>query len=162
MVLFRILLFLMLCLTIPAITLAAGENIRFQSKAEIEVPQVDERGEEVLVRKPATLVVPGDIVIYTNSFSNEGSEAAENLVITNPVPEQMEFLAGSALPETDVITYSIDSGQTYATPDQLFITAADGSKRKAEAKDYTHIRWKVQDPLPAGETGQVEFRARLK
>lgn len=162
MTLLRTLLCLLLCLTITSGAIAAGENIRFQSKAEVEIQQVDAKGEKILVRQPATLVVPGDVVIYTNSFSNQGDETAEKLVITNPVPEQMEFLAGSTLPETAVMTYSIDGGNTYGAPDQLFITEDDGRKRKAEAKEYTHIRWQIQDPLPAGETGQVEFRARLK
>lgn len=152
----------MLGMILPAIAFAANDNIRFMSKAEIEVSQVDANGEKVLVRQPAKLVVPGTIVIYTNSYTNDGTEPAQKLVITNPVPDQMEFLAGSTLPESAVMTYSIDGGQTYASPDQLFITEADGRKRKAEAKEYTHIRWQVQDPLPVGETGQVEFRARLK
>jgi uncharacterized repeat protein (TIGR01451 family) len=158
----QLLICLLLCLTLPCAALAAGTNIRFESKAEIEIKEINEKGEKVLVRQPAKLVVPGTIVIYTNSYTNISTKSAENLVITNPVPEKMEFLSGSVLPDTAVITYSIDGGKTYATPDQLIITEADGRKRTAEAREYTHIRWQIQDPLPTGGTGQVEFRARLK
>lgn len=158
----RLTLLALLMINLTGMAFAANDDIRFISKAEIEVPEVDASGAKVLVRQPATLVVPGANVIYTNSFTNHGTETAENLVITNPVPDRMEFLAGSTLPETAVMTYSIDGGKTFAVPDQLLITEVDGSKRVAEAKEYTHIRWLVKDQLLVGATGQVEFRARLK
>lgn len=153
---------LLLLLALPSAVLAAGENIRFESLAEIEVLQVNDKGEKGLVREPAKLVVPGTNVIYTNRFTNMGTEPAENLVITNPVPENMELLAGSVLPESATITYSVDNGKTYATPDRLMVAEANGQTRTAQPHDYTHIRWKITGPLPAGETGQVEFRAKLK
>lgn len=153
---------LLLLLALPWASLAASENIRFESLAEIEVQQTNDKGEKVLVREPAKLVVPGTNVIYTNRFTNTGNEPAKNLVITNPVPESMELLAGSVLPESASITYSVDGGKTYATSDKLTITEADGRTRPAEPRDYSHIRWKITGPLPPGEKGQVEFRAKLK
>lgn len=149
-------------LTAPEAVQAANENIRFESMAELEVEQVNAQGEKVLARQPAVLVVPGTIVVYTNRFENQGKEPAEKLRITNPIPQNMEFLAGSSLPEDATIVYSVDAGQTFDVPGALFITEADGTRRPAEARDYTHIRWTLNKPLPPGTAGFVEFRARLK
>ena len=38
----------------------------------------------------------------------------------------------------------------------------DGSKRKALARDYTDIRWKVLAPLLPSVEGAVGFRAKIK
>jgi len=153
---------LLLLVAAPGMVLAAGENIRFESLAELEIEQVNAQGEKILVRTPATLVVPGSIIIYTNRFDNQGKEPAEKLKITNPIPKNMEFLAGSALPEDATIVYSIDGGKMFDAAEALFVIEADGTKRPAEARDYTHIRWTLKQTLSPGETGFVEFRARLK
>ncbi len=152
----------LLFLTLPCAVFAAGENIRFESKAEIEVQVVNSQGQKELVRQQATIVVPGTQVIYTNSYTNLGSEPAEKLAITNPVPANMDFIAGSAQLDSAETTYSVDGGQNYNTPDNLTVTEADGTNRLAAAKDYTHIRWKLLKPLKPGEQGQVEYRALLK
>ena len=142
--------------------MAANGDIQFVSKAEIEVPQINAKGEKVLVREPASLVVPGTIVIYTNQLTNKGKDLVEKLVITNLVPENTEFLAGSARPESAEITYSVDDGKSYGTPGNLKVTEANGTQRDAEAKDYTHIRWMLNTPLKPEKEDQVEFRVKIK
>jgi uncharacterized repeat protein (TIGR01451 family) len=151
-----------LLLTATAAIATAADNIRFTSKAEIEVEQISADGSKRLVRQPAALVVPGTGVIYTNTFRNIGDKPAERLVITNPIPEGMEYLGGSALPLDADITFSIDGGRSFDRADQLFVSLADGSKRLAEAEEYTHIRWTISEALPPGAEGNVEFRAHLK
>lgn len=152
----------LLLLISPGLALAAGENIRFESLAQIEVAKVNARGEKVMERQPASLVVPGTVVIYTNSYTNIGNQPAERLAVTNPVPAGMEYLGGSATGKDAAVTYSIDNGKSFDTPDKLFVVEKDGKRRPAEAKEYTHIRWTLDRPLPPGGKGSVEYRAKLK
>ena len=59
---------------------------------------------------PAEKIVPGDEVIYTVSATNICDEPADNVVIDNPVPEHMDYLANSAIGPGTEVTFSIDSG----------------------------------------------------
>lgn len=152
---------MVLLLTLPLTAFAENSNVRFESKAEVDVQEVDEQGNKTWVRQPAKLVVPGTIVIYTNTFTNQGAEAAEGLVVTNPIPENMVYFPASAIGDKTDITFSVDAGENFASEDALTMIGADGRPRPAEPKDITHIRWLVTAPLQSGETGQVEYRARL-
>jgi hypothetical protein len=57
------------------------------------------------------------------------------------------------------VLFSVDGGRTFGQPNELTVPAADGSRRAAAAEDYTHIRWRLKTPLPAGATGFARFRA---
>jgi uncharacterized repeat protein (TIGR01451 family) len=156
-----LLLALALALPVPAPAQNEG-SIELKSIAEMEVEEFNAEGRKVVKRVPAAKVVPGSEVIYTNTYTNVGSEVADKVVITNPVPEHMQYLPGSAQGADMAINFSIDGGQTYDTPARLMVVEADGTKRKAEPADYTHIRWTRQTSLPPGSQGQVSFRARLE
>ena len=60
----------------------------------------------------------------------------------------MEYLGGSAAGKGTVVTFSIDGGKTFDAPDKLFIKGKDGKSRPAEPKEYTHIRWALEQFLP--------------
>ena len=136
--------------------------IQIQTSADVEIIETDASGETVTRLEPASKVVPGDIVIYTVSFSNTGSEPAENVVITNPVPRHMEYVDGTAFGPGADISFSIDGGQSWGMPEELVVTAADGSERPAVASDYTDIRWILRNELPPGAQGFARFRTRLQ
>lgn len=157
----RVLIGILITLLSVATALADKNDITFASKAEVEVQEVNAQGEDTWVRKPPTLVIPGTVVIYTNTFTNNGAEPASDLIVTNPVPENMVYVAGSALGENAEITFSADGGNSFAPEDQLQVTEADGTQRPAAPKEITHVRWQVLKPLPPAGSGQVEFRARL-
>ncbi len=141
---------------------AAQENIELISRVEMETVTVKAGGEKETVRTPPAKVVPGDTVIYTNSYRNAGKEPATRVVIVNPVPEHMTYLEGSAAGAKMVITFSVDGGKSFAAADQLFLPGPDGKPRPARAEEYTHIRWTLPEALPPGASGEVVFRARLK
>jgi uncharacterized repeat protein (TIGR01451 family) len=143
-------------------TAAAQENIELTSRAETETVTVNAKGEKETVRTPAAKVVPGDTVIFTNSYRNAGREPATRVVIVNPVPEHMTYLEESATGEKMTITFSVDGGKSFAAADQLFLPGPDGKPRPARAEEYTHIRWTLPGALPPGASGEVVFRARLK
>ena len=111
---------------------------------------------------PLETAVPGDEVVYTVTFTNVGDASADNIRITNPIPHEMLYVAGSAFgPGTDVL-YSADGGENYGLPGELVVANSDGSQREAAADDYTHIRWTLNTPLDAGARGLARFRAVLR
>jgi uncharacterized repeat protein (TIGR01451 family) len=136
--------------------------IQIRTTADIEVVETDANGEIVTRLEQASKVIPGDIVIYTVTFSNTGSEPAENVVITNPVPRHMEYVEGTAFGPGADISFSIDGGQSWGTPDELMVTAADGNQRPAMATEYTDIRWILRNTLQPGAQGFARFRTRLQ
>lgn len=108
----------------------------------------------------ATKVIPGTKVRYVNTMSNSGTQAAQNLVITNPIPKHMLYAEGSAKCDGACsITYSLD-GKAFDVPDKLFVTE-NGKKRTAKATEYKAIRWVVQT-LDAKQSSSVQFDAILE
>ncbi|MCH8896011.1 MAG: DUF11 domain-containing protein [Proteobacteria bacterium] len=156
--------FVLLALFLTSSVATAQETgaIQIQTSADVEIIETDASGETVTRLEPASKVVPGDIVIYTVSFSNTGSEPAENVVITNPVPRHMEYVDGTAFGPGADISFSIDGGQSWGTPEELVVTAADGTQRPAQASDYTDIRWILRNELQPGAQGFARFRTRLQ
>jgi uncharacterized repeat protein (TIGR01451 family) len=141
---------------------AAGGNLELTTVVEkvVEVKQGDAASKTELV--PVDVALPGDEVVYTVSFKNVSPQAADNIKITNPIPRAMRYLANSAFgPGSDVL-YSVDGGLTYGSPKELTVKADDGSRRAADASDYTHIRWLLKAPLDAGAKGFARFRAVVR
>ena len=154
---------LILAIAGPAMAVAQEKgSIELKSIAEVEIENVNPDGQKVVKRIPAAKVVPGNEVIYTNIYTNVGTEAAARVVITNPIPEHMQYQPSSAMGTETAITFSVDGGHTYDSPGRLMIKEADGSRRPARPSEYTHIRWARQKPLDPGANGQVSFRAILE
>lgn len=136
--------------------------ILLKAVAEIEQVTTDERGEKSTRLVPVERIVPGNEVIYTVSATNICDQAAENVVIDNPVPEHMEYVGGSAVgPGTDV-TFSIDGGFNFGKAGTLTVANADGTQRRAEPNEYTNIRWVMRNPLKPGAVAFARFRAVLE
>lgn len=105
-------------------------------------------------------VVPGEEVVYTVTYTNISSESTDNIVISNPIPAQLTYVHGSAFGPGTEISFSVDGGKTFASPEQL-VVATDGAERAATPEDFTNVRWVVQASLAAGDRGFARFRARL-
>lgn len=118
-------------------------------------------GEPVTELVPAATVIPGDRVVYTITFQNISDEPAESVVITNPIAETLTYVDGSAFGPGTEILFSIDGGQSFAEREALTVDE-DGETRSAEPKDFTHVRWVMQQDLAAGAQGMARFTAVLK
>jgi len=140
----------------------AEDTIRLTSTALQEVVETDAAGNRQVKRVAAKKIVPGDEVIYFIEFENTGAEAAENIVIRNPVPGHTRYKAGSAAGSDTGISYSIDGGNSYDAPENLVMTEADGTTRRASAADYTAIRWIYNKALQPGDKSSVEYRVVIK
>jgi uncharacterized repeat protein (TIGR01451 family) len=151
-------------LLLPAAARAQQGSIQLKSVAEVEVTETNAKGVNVVKRVDAAKgkVVPGDVVIFTTMYTNIGKQPADKVMVTNPVPEHMNYLDKSAEGKGTKIDFSVDKAKTYGTPDKLMVTDAQGKTRKAGPADYTTIRWIVVKPVPPGGTGSVSFRAKLQ
>ncbi|WP_371396519.1 hypothetical protein [Fretibacter rubidus] len=129
---------------------------------EKEKTVITDDGSTQIIRTTADTVVPGETIVYTLNFVNDDGQAADNLVLTMPVPEQVTFVEGSADRPGTVVVYSADSGQSFATRQATMVMTQAGEVRAAGADDITHVRWTIPGPVAAGETGQLSFAAKLK
>ena len=103
--------------TVSLLSVSAVAEVALQTVAEVEKATVDEQGNETVSYLPADLVVPGDVVRYTISASNAGAEPADKVVITNPVPAEMQYIMGSAqssaIGSGTTIEFSVDAGNSW-------------------------------------------------
>lgn len=139
----------------------AQANVSINSASYQEVTKVTPSGEKVQEWEKASKVVPGTVIRYVNSLQNSGQMTATKLVVNNPVPQNMEYVANSASCVSSCsLSYSVDGGSSYAQAESLFV--GDGVERHlAKASEYTHIRWTV-DSLASTAQSVVEYKARLK
>ena len=151
----------MLLFAASAAVQAQNHNcIELQTLAQTEQQYTDEQGKAAKRLIAADKIVPGDEVIWTITAKNVCDTAAENIVIANPVPEHMSYVANSAMGVGTAITYSLDA-QQFAPIGELTVAADDGSQRPARAEEIRAIRWTYTAPFPKGATAFVRYRATV-
>lgn len=106
-------------------------------------------------------ILPGERIGYQIEVTNQGSEAAADIVIANPIPEHTVYVQGSAKGLDAQIEFSVDNGNTYAIPAELFIEK-DGKRVQAKASDYTQVRWTLNTSLAAGASTTVQYIVKIK
>lgn len=106
-------------------------------------------------------MLPGDKVGYQISFKNSGDEAATDVVIANPIPENTVYVAASAKGLNTDIDFSADGGKIYAQPSKLLIEK-DGERVQATVADYTHVRWTLNKPLAIDAESSVQYAVMIK
>ena len=155
------LVFIAVCLLLP-ISATAKPLIAVEITSEKEIVEIV-NGKELIKLVPAPEVEPGQILIFTLNYANNGDEKATNVVINNPIPKDTVYMIGSAT--GDMPRFSIDGGQTFKKPSLLTyeIKGPDGKlvKKIASPEQYTDIRWTVNE-IPAGQKGRVAFKVRVK
>lgn len=109
-------------------------------------------------------VAPGDVLRYTIVGKNTGESPAENLEVTQPIPDRMSYKLNSATSKNNAdITYSIDGGETFVAKPTIKITLEDGTveERPAPAEAYTHVRWNFPTVSPElGATAMYEVEVQ--
>lgn len=137
------------------------QNLDVQTYAQKESVVVNDDGEAERKLVPAELVVPGETVFYTITFTNVSAQPADNVVITNPIAENLMYVQGSAFGPGMEILFSADDGKTFAPAEELTV-AENGDVRPAAASDFTHVRWVMRTDLDAGAQGTARFAAVLE
>lgn len=137
---------------------AGGVQLQNEVFQEVDVIAADGTLEHKVI--PAATIVPGAEVIYVITYRNAGDQPADGVVITNPVPADLEYV--SVLGPGPQSQVSVDGGRQYGALAMLSVTDVEGKPRPAQAADVTHVRWNLGAALPAGDGGKVSFKARLK
>ena len=135
--------------------------IELKAVAETEQEFTNEQGQKAKRLVPAAKVVPGDEVVWTIVAKNICAKPTENIVIANPVPEQMTYIAGSAIGVGTEIHYSLD-GKQFAAPTALIVRDADGTARVARSDEYRAVRWTYASSFAPGASAFVRYRAAVK
>ncbi len=151
---------MMLALSLQAVDQEQG-HLNVTTTVQKQEVTVNDSGEAETRLVAADSVVPGESVVYTITFQNISDEPAANVVIPNPISEDLTYVDGSAFGPGTVIQFSTDGGQNYAAADELTVID-DGVSRPAGPDDFTHIRWVMQNELAVGAQGTARFTAVLK
>ena len=150
-----------LILGMLAFAAAAQGHLEITTTVQKEEEFVSDDGATKKRLVTADIVVPGETVFYTITFRNISDESADNVVITNPIAENLVYVNGSGYGPGTEIEFSVDGGANFGKAKDLQVVENDVA-RPAEARDYTHVRWVVQGDLAAGEQGTARFAAVLE
>lgn len=137
---------------------AAVPAIEQELIAEVRERVLAASGRESYQFVPATTLSQGEVVYYTVRIRNRAAAPASAVTVVQRVPANTSYIAGSAAGPGAQITFSIDGGRSFATPERLIVTV-EGKAQQAVAGQYTHIRWQLRNPLAPGAVALARFRA---
>ena len=135
---------------------AAPAAISLKNDVMLEKTVIENGKSSVTLVEPK-VVVPGDRLIYTIRYHNDGALPATNYVMTDPLPSAV-VLAPDSATGSEV---SVDGGTTWGPLASLKVSDGQGGLRAALASDVTHLRWTIAQIAPGG-AGQVEFHAIVR
>jgi uncharacterized repeat protein (TIGR01451 family) len=138
-----------------------GGCIELTTVAEQEKTTTAADGTITKTYMPAARIVPGSEVVWTTTARNLCKKAAEKVVIDQPVPKHMVFVADSAIGAGTQITLSTD-GHDFLAPKDLRARNADGSTRPASAADVRVVRWALSGAIAPQESLSVRYRATVQ
>ena len=151
------LLLALAALLIPGIAVAA-DSVALSSMVFVEKTIADADGKTRVMLHEPKVVTPGDQLIFILNYQNRGSSAANNFVVTNPLPNAVAY-QGTADASAEV---SIDGGKIWGTLAALKVADGQGRWRSARPEDVTHVRWTMKQPIPVGAQGKLSFRGIVR
>ena len=94
---------------------------------------------------PADQAIPNDILLYTATYTNRTGGVVKGLMAMLPIPQGVEYLAGTARPagamaSTDGVTFQ-------PIPLKRKVKAADGTVREVlvPVAEYRKLQWNVSE-----------------
>ena len=141
----------------PAAAQGAGA---LTSKIELEksTPAVEGQPARKTYVTP-DVVVPGDRVRVTLTFTNKGSAPAAGVNLVNPIPDGLVY---DDTADTAGFGVSTDGGKNFGALAALTVPAANTAPRPATASDVTHVRWLWSDAIAPGQSRTVAFFGRVR
>lgn len=150
------LLLLIAAFLLPGI--AHARDVTLKSEVFVERVTTDADGKTVVTLGAPDIVTPGDALVFQLNYRNDGPLPATGLVLTNPIPGSVAFVAT----EDASAQLSVDGGKTWGVLASLQVAGPDGNARPATVADVTHIRWVLTEPISGGAGGKLSFRAKVK
>ncbi len=146
----------------PLMLAAAEASMSARQVVEKETVVVGTNGEETVKRLPADKVTPGETVVYSIRYKNEGAAPAGDIVLVMPVPKEVAYVEGAvAGAEAASVSFSADGGQTYVARGRLTVVEG-GEPRPARGDEITHIKWTLSTPVGPQAEGEVSYKAVLR
>ena len=156
-------------------TVDPRSNVKIESVAQVERTEKDANGNEVTkLYSPADVkVIPGDRLVFTNSYRNTGAVSVSGFVVNNPIHSAVSFVevaqdwalvsvdGGKSFGKLDALTVAVVSEETEAS-DTASEVSEGSSNRAAQPSDVTHIRWAFSNAIAAGASGELVFRGIVK
>lgn len=141
-------------------SLAAAQPLPAAEPIKVELNQavvVVQGGKEVL--KAADKTKPGDVIEYRAVYTNISKAPVRGLVATLPLPEGLDYLAGTSMPKEPLPQVATQNNKFGTEP---LMRAAPGKAEleKVPYYEYRAIRWQVGDLAP-GASVQVKARAQV-
>ncbi len=163
-----------LSVTIQAAATDPRADVKIDSKIMVERTDGAESGKtEIKLFDPATVkVIPGDKLLFINTYRNTGDSAVTGFVVNNPVHSAVALIEVVE----DWALVSVDGGKNFGKLSELTLTetmatateetgetaAPEPTTRPAVASDVTHIRWVLASPIAPGASGELRFRGVVK
>lgn len=153
--------------------MAIAQNLR-QPKVQLnlvaqkQLVALDEQGKEQVTwqdLKDQAVVQPGDVLRYTVTGENASETSAQDLAVTQPVPQGTTYvLASAASPSSAATTYSIDQGKTFVENPTVNVTLPDGTveTQPAPAEAYTHVRWTFGKSLDPAAVVKASYEVTVR
>lgn len=141
---------------VPVSAQAAPGQIALSGEVKLEKAVVANGRSQVVLVEPK-VVVPGDHLLFTTGYTNQGAAAVQNFVVTNPLPAAV-MLDGDAGAGAEV---SVDGGKSWGKLAALTVADGKGGRRPAGSADVTHIRWTIPAIAP-GASGKVQYHAIVR
>jgi uncharacterized repeat protein (TIGR01451 family) len=136
----------------------AADSVALSSMVFVEKTIADADGKAKITLQEPKVVTPGDRLIFILNYQNRGSAAANNFVVTNPLPTAVAY-QGTADTSAEV---SIDGGKNWGALAALKVADGPGRWRSARPEDVTHVRWTMKQAIPAGAQGKLSFRGIVR
>ncbi len=117
---------------------------------------------DTAARDPNT-VTRGDVVEYRLVFTNITGQPVANIQFTDPLPEGMHYLQGTAgADREDVdVEFSLDGGTSYSELPMVEVVVDGRTElRPASPEDYTDIRWTVHGEVQPDARVAAVFQVR--
>ncbi len=146
--------------TLGATPVAAQQGGVLTSKVELEkeIPGAH-RTTSLYTYVEPKVVVPGDRVRVTLTFTNNSASPATGLNITNPIPAGLFF---NGTDDTTDFSVSVDGGKSFGALSSLTLPVANAAPRAATLTDVTHVRWLWVKPVAPQQNRSVAFFGLVK
>jgi uncharacterized repeat protein (TIGR01451 family) len=137
----------------------ATEAVELRTQLIAEVRETLNTQDRPLYRMvPASRLSQGQVVYYTVRITNPTPVFANNVVVSQRVPDNTLYMEDSATGPGAEIEFSVDGGVAFARAEDLKLD--DGTRAPPER--YTHIRWRLRNPLAPGSVALARFRATFR
>ncbi len=134
--------------------------VELRNDVQMEMEFTDANGQKSVRLMPPAKVVPGNQVVYIITARNVCKKPVDKLVLNNPLPEHLSYVADSASGAGTDITFSVD-GKNFSKADALTVQDTEGHAHAARNEDIRSIRWILSGSLAPGQSAAVRFRAAV-